>query len=138
MHGIIRLHARFNTYKTSFDQAVHKYIKNKDEAATYSQQLDTCKAKLDKLMPQLWCENYRRLSASDIYQQFNALPQKDKDALLAQKPDTTALAQIMSAKPAVVTAKTSVAGIFAKKPVAAETAVKREHLKKEKRVTFNG
>lgn len=138
MHGMIRLHARFNTYKTSFDQAVHKYIKNKDEAAGYSQQLDTCKAKLDKLMPQLWCENYRRLSGSDIYQQFNALPQKSKDALLTQKPDTTALAQIMGATAAASKAAVSTGGIFAKKPVAPETAVKREHLKKEKRVTFNG
>lgn len=134
MHGMIRLHARFNTYKTSFDQAVHKYIKNKDEAAAYSLQLNACKAKLDKLMPQLWCENYRRLSASDIYQQFNALPQKAKDALLTQKPDTTALAQVMGAT--ANTAKVSAAGIFATKPVAPETAAKRAHLQKEKRVTF--
>lgn len=136
MHGMIRLHARFNTYKTSFDQAVHKYIKNKDEAAVYSQQLDTCKAKLDKLMPQLWCENYRRLSGSEIYLQFNALPQKSKDALLAQKPDTTALAQIMGAAAAANKASVSTGGIFAKKPVAPETAAKRAHLQKEKRVTF--
>lgn len=136
MHGMIRLHARFNTYKTSFDQAVHKYIKNKDEAAAYSLQLNTCKAKLDKLMPQLWCENYRRLSASDIYQQFNTLPQKAKDALLTQKPDTTALAQIMGATAAANKAAVSTGGIFARKPVDPKTAEKRAHLQKEKRVTF--
>lgn len=135
MHGIIRVYAYVNSYKTAFDFAVNKYIKKKDEASSYSQQLSDGKAKIDTLMGQLWCENFRQLSGLEIYAQFSALPQQSKDKLLALKPDTTALAQIIGAAQEN-TAKASAAGLFAKKPVAVETAAKRSHLKKEARVHF--
>lgn len=135
MHGIIRLYAYVNSYKTAFDFAVNKYIKKKDEASAYSQQLHDSKASLDTLMGQLWCENFRELDAKEIYAQFTAMSQQAKDKLLAQKPDTTALAQIIGAANDN-TAKVSETGLFGKKPVAQETAAKRVHLKKEARVNF--
>lgn len=135
MHGLIRVYAFVNSYKTAFDFAVNKYIKKKDEAAAYSQKLNDSKADIDTLMGQLWCENFRALSGTEIYALFSAMPQQSKDKLLAQKPDTTALAQIIGAAPAE-TAKPSSTGLFAKKPVAPETATKRAHLKKEARVNF--
>ena len=86
-------------------------------------------------MGQLWCENFRQLGGKEIYSNFTALPQQAKDKLLAQKPDTTALAQIIGTANDN-TAKASATGLFAKKPVATVTAEKRAHLKKESRVNF--
>lgn len=137
MHGVIRVDAYLNSYKTAFDFAVNKYIKKKDEASVYSQQLNEKKDKVDKLMGQLWCENFRKLNGLEIYANFTspALPQQAKDKLLAQKPDSTALAQIIG-NANDNAAKVSATGLFAKKPVAPATAEKRAHLKKEARVNF--
>ncbi len=126
MHGIIRLYALFNTYKTEFDHAVIRYLKNKDNPVEFSARLNECKTAVDGLINQLWCDNYRHLSAKEIHDQYLTLPQKFKDQLLEKKPDTTALAQVFSAAEA---AKVSAVGMF-KKPVAKETEEKRKHLVK--------
>ena len=129
MHGVVRVYERFNAYKTAFDNALAENIKNKDEAAPYVQKLNAGKASLDTLMNQLWCDNYGHLKAKDIHDQFSSMNQTAKTKLLDQKPDSTALPQIMGAatgKPEA--AKVSTTGIFKKTDVAASTEEKRQHL----------
>lgn len=91
MHGLLRIYERFQLYMDAYKSN----IKNFEEAKPYLDRLNACHAKLDELIKVIWCEQYNKLSAREIYWQFKKLQPELKDKFLVALPDREALTQII-------------------------------------------
>lgn len=122
MHGLVRLYVRYHEFKDAFDVGVVQY---KPDYAAMRKEIDL--AKLEKLADQIRCDEFGGQSIKQIYDQYTALDQANKDKLMKQAPDSTTLKQVFGIP------KVSKLGMFAAsaEEQKAKSRHHREHLKRQ-------